>query len=730
MLLAKVLIEHPIMALDLPFDYLIPANIKLQSGVRVEVEFNKQIIVGYVTKIVEDQRSLAQIEKELGFNLKPVLNVLDEAPILNQELVKLAQDLAYTTVSPLISIYQAMLPPSLKPTSGKKVKIKYAKVITRIENNAVALTVKQAAALSLIKPGKSYFNAELEIAPSLLKTLLQKGVIAISRQEVYRDPTKHISGTNNGPILNQEQSEVLKDIKNSKDYVYLLQGVTGSGKTEIYISLALDYLKQGKNVLILVPEISLTPQMVERFKSRINYPLAVFHSGISSAERYDEYRRIVKGEVKVVIGARSAIFVPLVNIGLIVIDEEHSESYKQDNTPQYHARDVALIRAKTHNAKLILGSATPALETKARQLKGLYKGLFLNKRINDLALPQVAIVDMMVQAKKGDNDLISTPLKNAINVALSRNEQVILLLNRRGYAPSISCRSCGHVYKCPNCEVALKYHKDKNELHCHYCDYKIKYPTTCEVCNSKYLRYIGFGTQKVEEYLASNFAGGKILRMDLDSVRDAKGYDKILKAFGDKKYNIMIGTQMIAKGLDFPNVSLVGVLNADVGLFNGDFRANERVFQLLMQVVGRAGRGVKGSAIIQTFNPTHFAIKLAAEQDFDKFYLQEMNYRQQRRYPPYRYFALLMFTAKKIDDAEKGALIIKDLILKKQIPDVDVLGPSQPYIAMSRGLSRLRLVVKYKDKDQMLKILNELKQYQFDHSRVKLTIDIDPYKEI
>ena len=730
MRLAKVLIEHPIMALDLPFDYLIPEQINPQIGVRVEVEFNKQIIVGYLTAIVNDNRSLAQIEHDLGFSLKPIVRVLDEAPILNQELVNLAAQLAYLTVSPLISIYQAMLPPSLKPTSGKKAKIKYEKFITRIENYAIELTKKQAQALATLALNKSYLKKDLEIAPSLIKTLLTKGVIKEELKEVYRSATETVTSMVSGPSLNPEQQKVLSEIKNSKEQVYLLQGVTGSGKTEIYISLALEYLKANKNVLILVPEISLTPQMVERFKTRLNYPLAVFHSGISAATRYDEYRRIVKGEVRVVIGARSAVFVPLTNLGLIVIDEEHSESYKQDNTPQYHARDVALIRAKTHNAKLILGSATPALETKARQLKGLYQGLFLTKRINDLALPDVTIVDLMKESKKGGSDLISPPLKKEIEIALARNEQVILLLNRRGYAPSISCRNCGHVYKCPNCDVALKYHKDKNELHCHYCDFKTKYPTNCEVCNSKYLRYIGFGTQKVEEYLSTTFKDAKVLRMDLDSVRDAKGYETILKDFGDQKYNILIGTQMIAKGLDFPNVSLVGVLNADVGLFNGDFRANERVFQLLMQVVGRAGRGVKGKAIIQTFNPDHFAIKLAALQDFEKFYVQEMAYRHQRKYPPYRYFALMMFNAKKIDDAEKAALIIKELINKKKIPDVEILGPSQPYIAMTNGSYRLRLVIKYKDKDQMLKLMNELKNYEFDNKRVRLTIDIDPYKEI
>jgi primosomal protein N' (replication factor Y) len=278
--------------------------------------------------------------------------------------------------------------------------------------------------------------------------------------------------------------------------------------------------------------------------------------------------------------------------------------------------------------------------------------------------------------------------------------------------------------------VALKYHKDKNQLHCHYCEYKSAYPTTCHDCNSKYLRYIGFGTQKVEEYINENFAEAKVLRMDLDSVRDAKGYEKILKDFGEQKYNILLGTQMIAKGLDFPNVSLVGVLNADVGLFNGDFRANERVFQLLTQVVGRAGRGVKGYAFIQTFNPTQFAIKLAAEQNYEKFYLKEMEYRHERKYPPYRYFALMMFSAKKIDDAEKAALIIKDLINKKQLADVEVLGPSQPYIAMNYGLQRLRLVIKYKDRDMILKLMNELKNYQFDNKRVSISIDIDPYKEI
>ena len=511
----------------------------------------------------------------------------------------------------------------------------------------------------------------------------------------------------------------------------MLQGVTGSGKTEVYIRLAQTYLKQGKNVLILVPEISLTPQMVERFRSRLDYPIAIFHSGISQGERYDEYRRIARGEVRIVIGARSAIFTPLENIGLIVIDEEHSESYKQDNAPCYHVREVALHRAQTQHAKVVLGSATPSLESKARAMKGVYQLVSLRHRVNDYPLATAHIVDLEKEMRQGNRGLLSKELSSAITATLERHEQIVLLLNKRGYAPSVMCPKCHHIFKCPECDVPLKYHRDTNTLECHYCNHSEPYPSVCPECGNKFLRNVGYGTQRIEEYLQTQFPKARIARMDLDAVKQAKGYQGILEGMANHDYDILLGTQMIAKGLDFPNITLVGVLNADVGLFNGNFRANEVVFQLLTQVLGRAGRGEKpGQAFIQTFNPNHFVIKLAADQDYENFYKQEMGYRHQQKYPPYRYFALIMLNGHNLNEIEKQALQVKDYILKNSGPETRVLGPTLPYIAKYQHLNRMRLIYWFKDRDNALRVLNEVKKLYSDNSKVKLTFDVDPYSDV
>lgn len=732
MLIAKVLIEHPISSLDTPFDYFIPLGVSAKVGTRVQINFNGQDIVGYVTGIKDETRSKEEIEKEQGFEIKPVLGVLDEEPILNNELRDLATWLAKTTVSPLIACYQTMLPPSLKPNSAKHIKIKTKKYVRVIDPNPSGLTVKQSECLASLNPNEVYLKSSLEYGASIIKKLCETGHLEEFDKESYRNPLDEVYFSSQEPTLNAEQKAALDLIENGKTEVpYLLQGVTGSGKTEVYIRLAAKYLEKGKNVLILVPEISLTPQMVQRFRSRLSYPLAIFHSGISQGERYDEYRRIARHEVNLVIGARSAVFAPLDNIGLIVIDEEHSESYKQDNTPCYHARNVALKRAETHHAKLVLGSATPSLESKARALKGVYQLVELKHRVNNYPLATANIVDLGAEIRQGQKGLLSRPLKKAMLETLTRKEQIVLLLNKRGYAPSVMCPKCRTVFKCPECDVPLKYHKDTNTLNCHYCNYVTKYPSVCPKCGYQHLRNIGYGTQRIEEVIQGEFPVAKVVRMDLDSVKMQKGYERILNGIEDHEYDILLGTQLVAKGLDFPNITLVGVLNADVGLFNGNFRANEEVFQLLTQVLGRAGRGEKkGAAYIQTFNPDHFVIKLAAKQDYETFFKTEMNYRHQQKYPPYRYFALIMLTGRSLDEIEKTALLIKDYIGKEDPVEARVLGPTLPYIAKYQKKNRMRLIYWFKNRENALRILNEVKKLYSDSSKVRLTFDVDPYSDV
>ena len=729
MRIAKVIIEHSVASLDAPFDYYIPSNIQVLVGTRVEVLFNNRVIVGYVEDIIEVQETLDEYIDLVGFDVHPILRCLDNEAILTKELRELAHYLANITVSPLITCYQVMLPPSLKPTSGEKVGIKTFKAIRVIDESNDELTKKQKECLDYFIANPNILKKEALVSDSLIKTLVQKQKIELFDFEVYRNPLDQDYPLVKGPKLTFDQKRVIDEFENTNDSIYLLEGVTGSGKTEIYITLVEKCLARGKEAIVLVPEISLTPQMVKRFKERLGSDIAVFHSGLTPGQKYDEYRRVARGEVKVVIGARSAIFTPLKNIGLIVIDEEHSESYKQDNAPSYHCLDVASFRVKYNNAKMILGSATPSLESTTRAIKGIYHPLYIQNRINKMELPHVEIVNMLNENKKR-NFIFSDVLKKYINEALNKKQQVILLLNRRGYASSMSCRSCGYTFECPNCEIPLNYHTADNKLKCHYCGYEEDLKQTCPNCGGKYIRKNGMGTQRVEDEIKTLFPMARTIRMDYDSVKKEKGYDKILEAFGNHEYDILLGTQMIAKGLDFKNVTLVGVLNADIGLYQTDFRSGERTFQLLTQVVGRSGRGEeKGIAVIQTYNPDNYAIKLASKHDFKSFYVQEMSYRKKGLYPPYRYLVSLTFLSKSLDDAEVVAERIKSYIIENKREAINILGPVQPYIPKVNNKYRLRIMIKYKNKELMYELLKELKDMMLNYKKVEMHVDTTPYQD-
>ena len=729
MRIAKVIIEHPVATLDTPFDYYIPSNQKVLVGTRVEVEFNNQIIVGYVEGIETIKETLDEYIDLVGFEVRPILRCLDDEEILSKELQELAHHIANITVSPLISCYQVMLPPSLKPTSSEKVGIKTFKAIRVIDESIDNLTQKQIDALGYFISNPDVLKKDALVNEGLIKTLVSKGKIELYDKEVYRNPLDQEYPLIKGPKLTFDQERVINEFENSNDSIYLLEGVTGSGKTEIYITLVEKCLKRKKEAIVLVPEISLTPQMVKRFKERLGKDIAVFHSGLTPGQKYDEYRRVARGEVKVVIGARSAIFAPLKNLGLIVIDEEHSESYKQDNSPSYHVLDVASFRIKYNNAKMLLGSATPSLESTTRAIKGIYHPLYIRNRINKMELPEVEIVNMLDEAKKR-NFIFSTKLQKYINETLEKKKQIILLLNRRGYASSMSCRSCGYTFSCPNCEVPLNFHTADNKLKCHYCGYEEDLYEYCPNCGGKYIRKNGMGTQRVEDEIKALFPTARVIRMDHDSVKKEKGYNRILEAFGNHEYDILLGTQMIAKGLDFKDVTLVGVLNADIGLYQTDFRSGERTFQLLTQVVGRSGRGEdKGIAVIQTFNPDNYAIKLASKHNYQAFYSQEMSYRKKGLYPPYRYLVSLTFLAKSIDDAEVCAENIKSYIQAHKKEALNILGPVQPYIPKVNNKYRLRIMIKYKDKELMYELLKDLKDMMMNYRKVEMHVDTSPYQD-
>ena len=732
--IAKVLIEHSIHSLDIPFDYLIPDHLKVIKGVRVGISFGMQKIIGYVLDVYEIDLTLDEYVDENGFELKAIDNVLDEEPLFNNESLDIAKYMSKEYIAPLISSFQAMLPPSLKPETRKNVTGILTRLYVELINDDFSLLKGKQLELveylnSKDEKGEYLKDIPISSAQSVVDALVKKNIVKKYDKEIYRNPFNEIVEHEDDKELTSEQSNVINEFLNTNYATYLLEGVTGSGKTEVYIRLAKHYLSLGKNVLLLVPEISLTPQMVRRFKSRITEGIAIFHSSLSNGEKYDEYRRIARKEVRVVIGARSAIFTPLENLGIIIIDEEHSETYKQDSLPFYNAINIATFRAKYNNAKLLLGSATPSLESKARAKKDVYHELRLTKRISEYGMPKIMTVNMLNELRSGNYSIYSNVLIDSLKRTLLNKEQAILLLNKRGFSKQVICKTCGSVFKCPNCEVSLTYHKFDNTLKCHYCGLTIDYPSKCNECGSKYLRNMGTGTQKAEEVLQKMLPEAKIVRMDLDTVNVKNGHQKILDAFENKEYDILLGTQIIAKGLDFENVTLVGVINADIGL-EVDFRSSERTFQLLTQVVGRSGRGNKqGVGIIQTNHSDHYALRYASTYDYEGFYNEEMNYRRIRKYPPYRYIASLLFTGKDIDKLSLFAEDVKKRILDYNVKDLEVLGPAAPFINKINNIYRLRLLVKFKDREKSLEVIRNIKDYMKKNNSIKIEINVDPSSE-
>ncbi len=725
MQILKVLIEHQAESIDRTYDYLLDddSNVK---GCRVVVDFGKQKnIIGYVIDSEKTCKNKQELEEEYGFFLREVKEVLDKESLLSQELQDLAVYMSKEYVCPLIGCLQTMLPKSLKPKSGRKVGVKLVAYVRCKELNE-KLTSKQNEVYNYVKEKKEVLKSEL--SSSVVKTLVDKNCLEIVYKEQYRSVNISDNLVNKEEFtLTNEQKEVYDEII-KKDGIYLLEGVTGSGKTEVYLKLAKYYLSLNKSVIILVPEILLTSQISTRFKYFFKDNLALLHSKLSESEKYDEYRRIKKGLAKVVIGTRSAIFAPCLNLGAIIIDEEHSESYKQENVPSYHTIDIATYRIKQNNATLVLGSATPSLESKVRAITGQYHQLYLKKRINNQKLPKVKIIDMN---KERSNAILSEELKEEIIERLNKKEQIIILLNRRGYAPYVKCKMCGHVYKCPKCDVSLNYHKSTNKLKCHYCGLEYRLEDTCPECHSKFIEKGGYGTQKVEEILKEEFPQARILRMDQDSTSKKDSHLAFIDKITNHEIDIIIGTQMVAKGLDFPLVTLVAVLNADASLNASDFRAGERTFQLLVQVLGRAGRKDKeGLAIIQTYRPDNEILIDASNYNYESFVNKELEFRKKLSYPPFRFISYLLFKGKCFEKVHKQAELAKKYLLGYEKEEFNVLGPSVPYIAKINDEYRMKLMLKYKNKEEALDILKDLKVYLKKEDNIKISVIIDPYVDM
>lgn len=577
-------------------------------------------------------------------------------------------------------------------------------------------------------------QADLQVSLNQLKKAAQQGWLKLAQQERYRDPygDKTLQVTTPKQLTPEQQravEQIDQAITAKNATTFLLEGVTGSGKTEVYLQAIAHALSQGRSALMLVPEISLTPQMVQRVKERFGKDVAMLHSALSDGERYDEWRRIERKEAKVVVGARSAIFAPLDDLGLIIIDEEHEASYKQEDMPRYQARDVALWRGKYHNCPVVLGSATPDLATRARAQKGVYQQLNLTKRINGSSLPQVTLVDMREAVKTAPAPDFSQILLDQITERLARKEQVVLMLNRRGYSSFVLCRDCGFVLKCPNCDVSLTLHMDTHSMKCHYCGHEEAIPNRCPSCDSKKIRYYGTGTQKVQAELEKLLPEARILRMDVDTTRKKGAHERLLAKFGAHEADILLGTQMIAKGLDFPDVTLVGVLNADTSLSLPDYRSSERTFQLLTQVSGRAGRADKtGQVVIQTYNPEHYAIQLACRQDYEQFFFYEMNLRHLNNYPPYYYTIKITVSAKSEAEAAKESFAIKKGLDQCLSPQALVLGPTPSSILKIKNRFYYQLVIKYKQEPALEKYLQDLllQSQSGEKKGIMVVIDREP----
>lgn len=722
----KVIIEIGVKAVDKEYVYKVPTAFldKIKVGVRVKVNFGTQLLEGFITEIINNY--------EGNILVRDILEVVDDTPILNEEMFELADYLVNKTLCSKISAFQVMLPKALKAKNKTNMHKKFNKyIVLNSDINQVNDYIASCKYNSQKEILNKLLNEKKVLITSLssgIKTLEKKGLIKIIEEEVYRyniikdNDFKKVS-------LNSDQERVVEKIISNLNIskTFLLYGITGSGKTEVYLEVIDNVLKEGKNAIMLVPEISLTPQIVQRFVNRFGNNIAILHSGLSDSEKYDEYRKIKEGLVKIVIGARSAIFAPFDNIGAIIIDEEHTSTYKQDETsPRYDAKDVAIWRSKYHKCPLILGSATPSLESFARAGNHVFELLTLTRRPAGSVLPEVHIVDMKEEVKRG-NFVFSKLMTDKINEKLGKNEQIILLLNRRGYSSMITCSDCGYVEKCPKCDISLTYHKTSNTLRCHYCGFYKKKTDKCSSCGSSNIKDYGMGTQKLEEELKQKFPSANIIRMDMDTTSKKGAHEQIIKDFGRHKYDILVGTQMIAKGLDFPNVSLVGVLNADMSLTIPDFRSAERTFQLLSQVSGRAGRGdIQGEVIIQTYNNNHYSIVFAKNHDYLSFYKEEMKIRKSLSYPPYYYITLVNISCKDYElgfaHADKIGKYLRDNLEKTTI----ILGPTMANMFKINNVFHYQCIIKYQRDNKLSKVLKEIDDIYKIESKVNVSINVDP----
>ena len=794
MAIAKIIVDVPLMQTDQPYSYRIPEEFEgmLEVGMRVHVPFGKgnRLIQGIVLGLESqpDEEEMEQDLKDIAevLDFSPVLT--QEQLWLAEELRKSVFSYKISILKAMLpgflnSSYDKILYPKAglsqedrerlfgsedslafssldldkqaemmrltrkgllgleyQAIDQKKVKTQSWYEVDLAQLESVEISTRAKKKLEL----RGYLLSHPESAPlaSLLESysreqvnfFVEQGAVTIVQKEVQRSAAYFEGIEASQPLeLNPEQRQARDAVVSaigSHQPPFLLQGITGSGKTEVYLQIIQGALDKGKTAILLVPEISLTPQMTERFIARFGEKVAILHSGLSNGEKYDEWRKVERGDAQVVVGARSAIFAPLKNLGVMIIDEEHEATYKQDSNPRYHAREVAILRAQYNQAALVLGSATPSLESRARAGKGVYQHLRLTQRANPLAtIPEVQVIDFRDYIGQNETSNFTPPLLEAIQDRLDKKEQVVLMLNRRGYSSFVMCRECGTVDTCPNCDISLTLHMDTKTMNCHYCGFSKDIPQSCPNCKRRSIRYYGTGTQKAYDELAELFPQTRILRMDVDTTRKKGSHQALLDQFGRGEADILLGTQMIAKGLDFPNVTLVGVLNADTALNLPDFRSSERTFQLLTQVAGRAGRAEKaGQVLIQSYNPQHYAIRFAKDQDYEGFYAYEMGIRRQLGYPPYYFTIGITLSHKKEEEVVKRAYEVMNILRSGLSETSNILGPTPKPIARTHNLYHYQILIKYRLEDELGPTLNQVLALtqERENSELRLSIDHEP----
>ena len=808
--IAEVVISNATRQFDRIYHYRIPEKYfgRVSTGVRVIVPFGKsnQLREGYIIALTD--------ESDFG-ELKEIVEIVDENPVLDENMIKLARWMRYRYISTYSDVFKCLLPPGTGLVSSKVVRLinydtslkgNYIKILQKlkdfegimeydqlkeetniksiskylnklVELNCISISEefgakvrrKQVKVAYLIKPQEEV-QEDIEanrlrnikhvrilemlleneyisvsdlakfagVSKGVLDTLNKYGYIDFKNIEVTRDPYESQNFERTSPLdPTEEQKHIIDSVKEMlNDKVFkevLLHGVTGSGKTEVYLQLIEHCINIGKQAIVLVPEISLTPQMVERFKGRFGEHVAILHSRLSLGERYDQWRLIKDGKIKVVIGARSAVFAPFDSLGMIIIDEEHENSYKSEITPKYHAVEVARERCKIENAVLMYGSATPSIENYYRAKNGEISMFTMEKRANNLMLPKVHVVDMRRELEAGNRSIFSRILSYEMEENIKRKEQTIIFLNRRGHSSFILCRNCGYVLKCPKCDVSMTYHSFDERLICHYCGYTVKNVNSCPKCKSPHIKGFGTGTQKIENEVKKHFEGSSVIRMDMDTTTYKNSHEEILRNFRENNINILVGTQMIAKGHDFPNVTLVGVLAADSMLNTGDYRATERTFQLLTQVAGRAGRGIiPGRVIIQTYNVENYSIQCACAQDYRSFFEKEILVREKLVYPPFTNIGSIVLSGTNDRMVYNKAVSIKKFVDEHFVGDFvkgDILGPFRSVISKVKNKYRWRINIKCRDMGKLIDVLTKVSDQFYTHqgkNDISISVDINP----